>query len=224
MTVSVLTACGSGSGSGTGTGTGNPIDRADGQGGRVAGKPQAVSQPGPYRVVLPPTLLKGKYKETEHAEPDQALARGLSDWVDNPVPVFAAYEGPASPDKNKATDLLTVTGVQGFVLSPVQARTHMLDMLDRRWEFPQKTVVGPRAITPSGGEPLSCRVTERRHEAGQSFISLEPECTWADESAVIAVAGSVDFDTPPASINLDTFAATVATIRNEVSKRIAAKP
>ncbi|GLV88058.1 hypothetical protein Slala03_77470 [Streptomyces lavendulae subsp. lavendulae] len=211
MTACVLTACGRG-------------DPSVGPGGWNGGKPEAVSQPGPYRVVLPPTLLKGKYKEAEHAEPSQGLARGLSDWIDNPVPVFAAYEGPTSTDKNKATDILTVTGVQGFVLSPVQARTHMLDMLDRRWEFPQETVVGPRAITPSGGEPLSCRVTKRRHEAGQSFISLEPECTWADGSAVIAVAGSVDFDTQPASINLDTFAATVATVRNEVSKRIAAKP
>ncbi|WP_331728560.1 hypothetical protein [Streptomyces sp. NBC_00158] len=86
----------------------------------------------------------------------------------------------------------TVTGVQGSVLSPVPARTHMLDGLDRRWEFPQKTVVGPRAITPSGGEPLSCRVTER--------------------------------DTPPASVDLDAFAATAAAVRDEVSKQIAAKP
>ncbi|MGT2532411.1 hypothetical protein ACU4GG_39110 [Streptomyces nojiriensis] len=211
MTVGALTACGSG----------DPSTGPDGRGGA---KPEAVSQPGPYRVVLPPTLLKGKYKETEHAEPDQGLARGLSDWIDDPVPVFAVYEGPSSPDKNKPKDILSVTGVQGFVLSPVQARTHLLDMLDRRWEFPQETVVGPRAIIPSGGEPLSCRVTKRRHEAGQAFTSIEPECAWADESAVIAVAGSVDFDTPPDSVNLDTFAAAVAAIRNEVSKRIAAKP
>ncbi|KIF05536.1 hypothetical protein PL81_12660 [Streptomyces sp. RSD-27] len=175
-------------------------------------------------MVLPPTLLGGKYKETEHAEPEEALASGLSDWIDNPVPIFAAYEGPTSPDRNKPADMLTVTGVQGAVLSPVQARTHMLDTLDRRWEFPQETVAGPRAITPSGGEPLSCRVTKRRHELGQSFISLDRECTWADASAVIAVAGSVDWDTPPASVDLDTFAASVATIRNDVSKRIAAKP
>ncbi|MET9855340.1 hypothetical protein ABZY57_20650 [Streptomyces sp. NPDC006450] len=209
-----MTACGSGE---PGTGT-------DGPRGWGGGEPEAGSQPGPYRVVLPPALLEGKYKETEHGDPDQGLAGGLSDWIDNPVPVFASYEGPSGPDKTKATDQVTVTGVQGFVLSPVQARTHMLDLLDRRWEFPQKTVVGPRAITPSGSEPLSCRVTERRHEAGQAFISLESECTWADESAVIAVAGSVDFDTPPAAIDLDAFATTVARIRNEVSKRIAVKP
>ncbi|EFL19752.1 predicted protein [Streptomyces sp. C] len=56
----------------------------------------------------------------------------------------------------------------------------------------------------------SPRPAERRHEAGQSYISLERECTWADGSAVIAVAGSVDFDTPPASVDLDAFAATAA--------------
>ncbi|MEU3910362.1 hypothetical protein [Streptomyces sp. NPDC029721] len=206
----VLTACGSSSQSAPA--------------GWDGGKPEAASQPGPYRVVLPPTLLKGRYKETEHGEPWQALARSLSDWIDNPVAVFATYDGPSSPDKNGNVDILSVTGVQGSVLSPVQARTHMLDMLDRRWEFPQETVAGPRAITPSGGEPLSCRVTKRRHEAGQSFISLESECTWADESAVIAVAGTINSDTPPASVNLDEFAAKAAVIRSDVSKRIAAKP
>ncbi|MET8755926.1 hypothetical protein ABZW32_38415 [Streptomyces sp. NPDC004667] len=140
--VGVLTACGSG-------------DPSAGPGVWGGGKPEVVSQPGPYRVVLSPTLLKGKYKAIGHGGPDQALARGLSHWIDNPVPVFAAYEGPSSTDKNKAADIVTVTGVQGSVLSPVQARTQMLDMLDRRWEFPQTTVVGPRAITASGGEPPS---------------------------------------------------------------------
>ncbi|MFF4368162.1 hypothetical protein [Streptomyces sp. NPDC001594] len=55
-------------------------------------------------------------------------------------------------------------------------------------------------------------------------MALRPVGAATEPLAPRGFAGTIPSDTPPASVSLDAFAAEVATIRGDVSKRIAAKP
>ncbi|MFG2753772.1 hypothetical protein [Streptomyces xanthophaeus] len=113
--------------------------------------------------------------------------------------------------------MLAVTGVYGKVLSPVTARDEFLQILDRRTSVPDMrstVIIGPRTIVPKGAlEPVSCRIVR---EVDQFGTTWQPDCSWADGSAVVHVSQTVDFAKPPAEFDLDAFAAKAATIRNEV--------
>jgi hypothetical protein len=175
---------------------------------------QPAQSPTRYRLLMPETVAGGSYKTTEHGDPDEGLARSMAGQMETPVSAFSAYDGPDWPGK-KYGPVLSITGVYGTVLSPVTARDAFLRLLDERWDPPQSVIVGPRTVTPPGStEPLLCRVTQRPHKDG--FTSFEPDCTWADASAVVSVGQTTDLKTAPSDVDINAFASLVASIRNEV--------
>lgn len=103
------------------------------------------------------------------------------------------------------------------MLSPVTARDEFLKILDRRTSVPDRrstVITGPRTIVPKGAlEPVSCRIVR---EVDQFGTTWQPDCSWADGSAVVRVSQTVDFEKPPTEFDLEAFAAKAAIIRNEV--------
>ncbi|MCF3136671.1 hypothetical protein [Streptomyces olivochromogenes] len=172
-----------------------------------AGKPEH------YRLTMPDTVAKGRYKrDHEAADPDGTLAEVMAGQVQDPTAAFGAYDPTVANKQNGL--VLTVTGVYGTVLSPVTARDELVKVLDRRDEGPI-VVAGPRMITPSGSkEPLQCRVAERKLSASDD-TSMEASCTWADDSTVVKVAKAMGV-VSPADVDLDAFASVVGAIRDEV--------
>jgi hypothetical protein len=53
-------------------------------------------------------------------------------------------------------------------------------------------------------------------EVDRFGTTWEPDCFWADGSAVVHVFQTVDFEKPSAEFDLEAFAAKTAIIRNEV--------
>ncbi|MEU8550981.1 hypothetical protein AB0C81_29060 [Streptomyces roseoverticillatus] len=103
------------------------------------------------------------------------------------------------------------------MLSPVTARDELLEILDSRTMIQDErsvVITGPRTIIPQGSsEPVSCRIVRKTSEFGTSW---QPDCSWADGSAVVKVAQTVDLKKPPAEFDLEAFAAKTAIIRKEV--------
>lgn len=179
-----------------------------------AGPASASVPTGPYRLEMPKVVLKGTFTESDHSTPDQNIALLLSGQIEHGVSAFAAYQ-PAN--RTSETSGLAVIGVYGTVLSPVTARDEFLKILDRRTSVPDMrstVIIGPRVIIPQGSsEPVSCRIVR---EVDQFGTTWEPDCSWADGSAVVHVSQTVDFEKLPAEFDLEAFAAKTAIIRNEV--------
>ncbi|MEU9377183.1 hypothetical protein AB0D94_25880 [Streptomyces sp. NPDC048255] len=196
-----------------------------GSGGSVSspmnGPGQAPVPAGPYRLEMPKEVLKGTYKESDHSAPDQNIPVMLSGQIEHGVSAFAAYQPTGST--SDTGPVLAVTGVYGTVLNPVTARDEFLKILDRRTSVPDRrstVITGPRAIIPQGSsEPVSCRVVRRADQFGTVW---EPDCAWADGSAVVHVSHTVYFEKPSADFDLEALAAKTAIIRNEV--RVAVAP
>lgn len=201
MATVALAGCGGGGESGS------PLANSPGQ---------AIVPSGPYRLNMPNAVLEGTFTEADHSEPDQNIASALSGQIENGVSAFAAYQ-PADRKSETSGPVLAVTGVYGTVLSPVTARDELLKILDRRTSVPDMrstVIVGPRTIIPKGSsEPVSCRIVQEIDKYGTTW---EPDCSWADGSAVVHVSQTVDFSKPPAGFDLDAFAAKTAIIRKEV--------
>ncbi|MFD8413968.1 hypothetical protein ACFV2Q_19785 [Streptomyces sp. NPDC059650] len=170
---------------------------------------------------MPKAVLKGVFTESAHSAPNQDIAMMLSGQIEHGVSAFAAYQ-PADRTSETSGPVLAVTGVYGTVLNPVTARDEFLKILDRRTSVPDMrstVIIGPRTITPQGSsEPVSCRIVQEVDKYGTTW---EPDCSWADGSAVAHVAQTVDFKKPPAEFDLEAFAAKTAIIRNEVRVPIA---
>ncbi|WP_367133949.1 MULTISPECIES: hypothetical protein [Streptomyces] len=187
-----------------------------------AARPGQASVPsGPYRLKMPKAVLNGTFTESDHSEADQNIASMLSGQIENGISAFAAYQ-PADRQSDTSGPVLSVTGVYGTVLSPVTARDEFLKILDSRTIIPdQRSVVitGPRTIIPQGSsEPVSCRIVRKTSEFGTSW---QPDCSWADGSAVVEVTQTVDLAKPPAEFDLEAFAAKTAIIRKEVRAPVA---
>lgn len=182
----------------------------------MSGPAQSPVPAGPYRLEMPQAVLKGTFKESDHSAPDQNIPRMLSGQIEHGVSAFAAYQ-PTDRTSETSGPVLAVTGVYGTVLSPVTARNEFLKILDRRTSVPGRrstVIIGPRTIIPGGSsEPVSCRIVQ---EVDQFGTTWEPDCSWADGSAVVHVSQTVDFKKPPADFDLEAFAAKTAIIRNEV--------
>jgi hypothetical protein len=179
--------------------------------------PGQVSVPSaPYRLKMPEAVLKGAFTESDHSEPDQNIASMLSGQIENGISAFAAYQ-LADRKSDTSGPVLAVTGVYGTVLSPVAGRDQFLKILDRRTSDPDgrsTVIIGPRTIIPQGSsEPVSCRIVR---EVDQFGTTWQPDCSWADGSAVVDVTQTVHSDKPPAEFDLEAFAAKTAIIRNEV--------
>ncbi|MEU4496995.1 hypothetical protein AB0F96_27020 [Streptomyces sp. NPDC023998] len=170
---------------------------------------------------MPKAVLKGVFTESDHSAPDQNIPMMLSGQIEHGVSAFAAYQ-PADRTTETSGPVLAVTGVYGTVLNPVTARDEFLKILDRRTSVPDRrstVIIGPRTIIPQGSsEPVSCRIVQ---EVDQFGTTWEPDCSWADGSAVAHVSQTVDFKKPSAEFDLEAFAAKTAIIRNEVRAPIA---
>ncbi|WP_333738813.1 hypothetical protein [Streptomyces sp. IBSBF 2806] len=175
----------------------------------------------PYRLEMPKALLKGAFTESDHSAPDQGIPMMLSGQIEHGVSAFAAYQ-PADRTTETSGPVLSVTGVYGTVLNPVTARDEFLKILDSRTSDPDTrstVIIGPRTITPQGSSgPVSCRIVQKVDDFGTTW---QPDCSWADGSAVAHVSQTVDFKKPPAEFDLEAFAAKTAIIRNEVRVPIA---
>lgn len=182
----------------------------------MKGSGQADVPSGPYRLKMPKSVLKGTFTESDHGQPDPNIASMLSDQIENGMSAFAAYR-PDGRKSDTSGPVLAVTGVYGTVLSPVTARDAFLKILDSRTiatDMRSTVIIGPRTFTPRGSsEPVSCRIVQEVDEFGTTW---QPDCSWADASAVVHVTQTVDLDKPPAEFDLAAFAAKTATIRNEV--------
>ncbi|MGW7261160.1 hypothetical protein [Streptomyces sp. NPDC054834] len=209
MTTVTLAGCGGSEGSG---GSGSPS---------MSGQGHAAVPSGPYQLKMPKAVLEGAFTESDHAKPDPNIASMLSGQIENGVSAFAAYQ-PADRKSETSGPVVAVTGVYGTVLSPVTARDEFLKILDSRTiatDVRSTVIIGPRTITPRGSsEPVSCRVVQKVDEFGTTW---QPDCSWADGSAVVDVNQTVDPDKPPAQFDLAALAARTATIRNEVRAPVA---
>ncbi|WP_030348909.1 hypothetical protein [Streptomyces sp. NRRL S-1022] len=165
---------------------------------------------------MPKAVLKGNFTESDHSKPDPNIASMLSGQIENGISAFAAYQA-ADRKSETSGPVLSVTGVYGTVLSPVMARDELLKIVDSRsigTEVRSAVIIGPRTITPQGSsEPVSCRIVRKTDEFGMTW---EPDCSWADSSAVVVITQSVDSRRPPAAFDLEAFMVKTATIRNEV--------
>ncbi|MCC3770225.1 hypothetical protein, partial [Streptomyces sp. UNOC14_S4] len=149
----------------------------------------------PYTIVLPDSLLDGKYNKQQNVRDlsDQKLsdnAQAMS--ITNPTEVSGAY-------KNAEQQTLSVRGVYGEVADPRKAVDALFAKMEENSKKPTagvnvETVTPPTEFHPSGfdGAEMKCKLVKVTATMGSISSVVEGStCVWGDSSAVGVVTHTV---------------------------------
>ncbi|MEV5505097.1 hypothetical protein [Streptomyces orinoci] len=147
----------------------------------------------PYTIVLPDTLLDGKYTKDAGSDKSRSVA-GDSDTVKhgikNGTSVFAGYT--SSADKLK----LSVAGVYGELSDPKKTVDDMIADIDKKQQSATATGAKIETVTPwtefhpggFDGAVMKCRLQKVTITVmSTSAETQNSSCIWADSSALAIV-------------------------------------
>ncbi|ARZ70122.1 hypothetical protein M1P56_04575 [Streptomyces sp. HU2014] len=187
----------------------------------------------PYTMVMPETLLDGKYTKASASTPDKAPKSVADDkdakqyGIENGTVVSEAYT-------NAEKQSLGVSGVYGTIADPKKTADAMIAKSEENQRKMQgltksqtETVTPFTAFTPSGfdGAVLKCKSEKTTATYGTISSSSETSiCFWSDTSAVGVVQHRVSKSSMGTSgatgnvMSAKDLAEATAKIRNEVRK------
>ncbi|MBT2385679.1 hypothetical protein [Streptomyces sp. ISL-11] len=154
----------------------------------------------PYTMVMPETLLDGKYTKSSATSPDQA-PKDLTN--DKDAKAFGVENGAAVSQSyaNTEKQTLGVSGVYGTIADPKNTVAAMIAKIDENqnkmagtFKAKIETVTPYTEFTPSGfdGAVLKCRTQKITSTLGTiSSTSETSTCIWGDKSAVGVVQHQV---------------------------------
>lgn len=177
-----------------------------------AGFPEAE-----YRLVLPKTMLAGKFELTEdqsQTQAEEALKGSYDSTVRNPEPAVGQY----TSDSTSGLGAIAVSGMYGQFKDPERIR-HQL--LAGAAGGKGATLAAPaRDITPVGsGITVTCQVLTMTQDGSGATV---PMCAWADENtgAAVAVVSAETLRQSPGSVDLGKVAETTLKVREETRRPI----
>ncbi|WP_370413703.1 hypothetical protein [Streptomyces fradiae] len=171
-----------------------------------------------HRLVLPKTLLDGRYTlgKDESQRAEAGLAGTDRTMIRNPKGVAGQYAGSGED----GAGILVITGLYGRIKDPDTARRNILKGAA---EGKGTTVlVPPKDVTPPGSDTeITCQVLATEQSDGGGRLTY-PVCAWADANTNAAVAemsaGTVS--AAPESLDLTKAARTTLTIRTETRRPV----
>ncbi|MFI9238480.1 hypothetical protein [Streptomyces sp. NPDC053079] len=189
----------------------------------------------PYTMVMPESLLGGKFTKTSATTPDKqpksiaddAEAKAMG--IENGTSVGSSYT-------NAEKQALSVSGAYGTVADPTKTVDSMIALSDKKqkenaekYKATIETVTPWTAFSPSGfdGAVLKCRTQKITSTIGSFSSSAETSaCIWGDKSALGVVQHQVSKSSGMAgaasatgnAMSAQELAEATAKIRNEVRK------
>ncbi|MFI9001399.1 hypothetical protein [Streptomyces sp. NPDC053541] len=168
-----------------------------------------------HRLVLPKTLLDGRYAlgKDQSQQAAAGLAGSSEAVIKDPEGVVGQYAGSGED----GVGILVVTGLYGRIKEPDTARRNILK--GAAGGKGTTVLVPPKDVTPPGADTeVTCQVLATEQSEGGPVTY--PVCAWADANTNAAVAemSVATATTDPAALDLAKAARTTLTIRDEMRR------